>query len=72
MAQPKIRVRSKLTGDVALVAPSALKHFPDFEPVDPAPNAAPNPVPAPSAAPPAEATDATKTTRRAAAKNEEE
>jgi hypothetical protein len=67
MAQPKIRVRSKLTGDIALVAPSALKHFPDFERVDPVPNPAPV-----AAAPAAEANDAPKTTRRAAAKNEEE
>lgn len=39
MARPKIRVRSKLTGDVAEISPDALRHFPDYEPVDSAPDA---------------------------------
>ncbi|SEN86665.1 hypothetical protein [Nonomuraea pusilla] len=44
--RPKIRVRSKITGDIAEIAPEALKHFPDFEQVDahavePAPAAEP-------------------------------
>jgi hypothetical protein len=67
MAQPKIRVRSKLTGDVALIAPSALKHFPDYERVD-----APEAAPADTPLPPAAAVERPKTTSRAAAKNDEE
>ncbi|TYB69741.1 hypothetical protein FXF51_06145 [Nonomuraea sp. PA05] len=68
MARPTVLVRSRITGHTALVSPDALRHFPDFEPVDAATDA-PSTVPAP----PSEAdTPKPTTTRRAAAKNDEE
>lgn len=68
MPLPKIRVRSKTTGLETTVAESALKHFPDYEPVTAAPEAqfVEPPLPAPTPVEPP------KTTRRAAATNDEE
>lgn len=67
MGRPKIRVRSKLTGDVAEIAPDALRHFPDYERVDDAPEAV-------FVEPPAEAAEPkpTSTRRSTAAKTTEE
>jgi hypothetical protein len=68
MPLPKIRVRSKTTGLETVVAESALKHFPDYEPVGDAPEGAP----AAPALPPPAAVESPNTTRRAAATNEKE
>ncbi|MET9339277.1 hypothetical protein [Nonomuraea sp. NPDC003804] len=69
MARPKIRVRSKTNGLVTEIAPEALRHFPDYEPIDAAPDA----VFVEPALPPAETAETPKTTRRStAAKTEEE
>lgn len=43
MGRPTLRVRSKLTGHTALISPDALRHFPDYEPVDAPMSAAPKP-----------------------------
>lgn len=67
MARPTLRVRSKITGHTALISPNALRHFPDYEPVD----AAPEPAPTESGPPHTE--PAKPSTRRStAAKNSEE
>lgn len=67
MARPTIKVRSKTTGLTALVSPEALRHFPDYERVDTAPEVA-------FVAPPAaESADPKSSTRRStAAKTTEE
>lgn len=39
MPRPKIRVRSKTSGLMAEISPDALRHFPDYEQVDDAPDA---------------------------------
>jgi len=66
MARPTLRVRSKTTGETALISPVALRHFPDYEPVDHTPAG-------PAASTPPEQPETPKpTTRRAAAKNDEE
>ncbi|MFE3452381.1 hypothetical protein ACFXJ8_26005 [Nonomuraea sp. NPDC059194] len=58
-----------MNGLVTEVAPEALRHFPDYEPIDAAPDA----VFVEPASPPTEAVEIPKTTRRStAAKNDEE
>lgn len=49
MAVPRIAVRSKTSGLTTEVAPSVLRHFPDYEPVDapPPPPVVEQPAPAP-------------------------
>jgi hypothetical protein len=66
MPRPTIRVRSKVTGDVTEISPGALRHFPDYEPVDAAPEAT-------FVEPPAGAAEPKPSTRRStAAKTTEE
>ncbi|MBB6556143.1 hypothetical protein [Nonomuraea rubra] len=69
MARPTVRVRSKLTGHTALVSPDALRHFPDYEPVDATPEQA---SPAPASPAEADTPKTTTATRRAAATKDEE
>lgn len=69
MPRPKIRVRSTINGLTADISPDALKHFPDYELVDAAPDAVSVEPPLPP-----EAVEPSKTSRRSAAAktNEEE
>lgn len=69
MPRPKIRVRSKTNGLIAEISPDALRHFPDFELVDAAPDAVFVEPPLPP-----DAVEPSKTPRRSAAAktNEEE
>ncbi|MFN2636909.1 MAG: hypothetical protein ABR585_07785 [Gemmatimonadaceae bacterium] len=39
MPRPRIKVRSKTTGATTEIAVTALAHFPDYEPVESAPEA---------------------------------
>jgi hypothetical protein len=63
MARPKIRVRSKTSGATAEIAPEALRHFPDYEQIDDAPEAAF----VEPALPPEEAVEPQTTSRRSTA-----
>lgn len=67
MPRNRIKVRSKTTGLTAEIAAEALDHFPDYEPVEAAPEAVfVEPAPA-------DAVEPTKTSRRStAAKTTEE
>ncbi|RSN12807.1 hypothetical protein DMB42_11555 [Nonomuraea sp. WAC 01424] len=69
MPRNRIMVRSKTTGLTAEIAAEALDHFPDYEPVEAAPEA----VFVEPELPPAEAVETPKTSRRStAAKTTEE